>query len=285
MLSKIVIGTANFNKSYGILSNGQALSRNEIEKIVKTALENKIRIFDTAFSYGNLLEVLPAQYIEDLKIITKFSVLDDYDHLLKKIKRQNKHSNFSGYESILIHDPHCLKDINKNKLKNFLQHLKNEFNLGIGLSIYDLSELKEFESIYTPDLIQIPFNPLNQKFSSEYFLNYIQSYKIKVHARSLFLQGILLKEELPLFLEPLQSHWTKFLEKSVHFSSTLQCLLAWAQTHEWVDHWVLGLSSVKDLIDIVNESTIADFNNKMKLFEGFEGSDHPLVDPRHWKNI
>ena len=49
MQGKIVIGTANFFKEYGL--NNSNLKKFEINKIIKFCKKNNIRFIDTAFDY------------------------------------------------------------------------------------------------------------------------------------------------------------------------------------------------------------------------------------------
>ena len=121
MLNKIVIGTANFTKSYGILSNGTALAPEEINSIFSLAVNSCIDTFDTAFAYGDLFSVIKKDLkIDHMKIISKFSVLDNYQSILDLIKKATDQYNFKGYYAILLHDPQNLDKIDQKKLSSFL---------------------------------------------------------------------------------------------------------------------------------------------------------------------
>ena len=64
-----------------------------------------------------------------------------------------------------------------------------------------------------PDLVQIPYNILNQEF--EPYLEKLKSLNTEIHVRSIFLQGLLFK---PLFKIPLQLYSLKpALEKLTNF--------------------------------------------------------------------
>ena len=205
MLNKIAIGTANFVKPYGILGGGQTLSESELESIFKIANENSIHTFDTAFAYGCFLSVFKKNSgLEHSELITKFSVLDNFDDILEKIKHYN-------YYALLVHDPQNIEKIEKAKLRKFLEQLKNE-NLvcKIGVSVYDVDDLERFKEITQPELIQVPLNPLNQKFLDDKFTDYVLSNAIEVHGRSLFLQGILLLDAVPEKLKGLECVWQIF---------------------------------------------------------------------------
>ena len=59
-------------------------------------------------------------------------------------------------------------------LKQFKR--KNKFNK-IGVSLYDLNELKSILNIWKPDIIQVPLNPLNTQFLNS---NLLKKLKKKV---------------------------------------------------------------------------------------------------------
>ena len=284
MLNKIVIGTANFTKSYGILSNGTALAPEEINSIFSLAVNSCIDTFDTAFAYGDLFSVIKKDLkIDHMKIISKFSVLDNYQSILDLIKKATDQYNFKGYYAILLHDPQNLDKIDQKKLSSFLDYLReHNYAQKIGVSVYDPISIKNFNSIKIPDIIQIPLNPLNQTFINNEFLDYIKINNIEVHARSLFLQGVLLSEYLPQALVDLQPLWKKFIEVVEPYRSRLKALLSWASTQDWVHKWVIGVSSLDNLQEIINYSKNIEILDLLDRLMDFKDIKHSLTDPRNW---
>jgi hypothetical protein len=52
--------------------------------------------------------------------------------------------------------------------------------------------------------------------------------------------------------------------------------------HDWVNKWVLGVSSLNNLMDIVDGcENIKNIMVSRELKE-FKGISHPLIDPRNW---
>lgn len=287
MLDKIIIGTANFTQTYGIFSNGKPISKRAVNDIFNLATSCGINIFDTAFAYGDLFKVIKNEsIIKDIKIISKFSLLDNYQSILDTIQFIKDKYNFKGYYAILLHNPkdlHNLHKIDQKKLRTFFNNvLENNYAQKIGVSCYDLEDINQFDSIMIPDVIQIPLNPLNQKFIDNHFFNYIEANNVEVHARSLFLQGLLLSKNLPknlLDLKPLLDQFIKIMDP---YSSKLKTLLSWAISQNWVHKWVLGVNSLDNLQEIINCANnieAADFDN---LFIDFKNIQHNLIDPRNW---
>ena len=275
MLSKIGIGTANFTQNYGILSSGDAV---DVHSILKLVMENKIDTFDTAFGYGDFLSFVGEE--SNLKIITKFRVLDNYNDIFQKMKDAKEQYNFGGYYGLLIHDPQNLEKADKGELLRLFDKLRNDGLVKkIGISVYDLNDLENFRNIMEPDLIQIPLNPLNQAFINDKFIDYVRQQEIEVHARSLFLQGVLLSDKLPESLNDLEPLWRLYMEATKSYKSKLDALLLWAFTHQWVSKWILGVSCKQDLEEIIESK-----NKKISdPFSALKDMAHPMTDPRNWK--
>lgn len=284
MLTKIAIGAANFTQSYGILSDGHAINEIDLESIFEIAEARNINAYDTAFAYGDLFSLFKNKaQLKNLQITTKFSALDDYDEVLKRIKKDNEDS-CDAYYGLLIHDPQNLKKIQKNKLKKFFDEVRGEGLVKkIGVSVYDFDDLQSFKEVCNPDLVQVPLNPLNQVFLDGGFASYVEAQNIEVHGRSLFLQGILLLDELPEKLKSLEPVWRIFTEARKAYQSHLEALLTWALSQKLVDKWVLGISSPNDLLEIVKCSKNIMNNSSSFQFELLKTIKHPLSDPRNWK--
>lgn len=279
MLDNIILGTANFTQPYGILSGGNTLQKKQVLSILENACENKIGILDTALGYGNILSVLTKSYTEKFNIITKFSVLDNPDVILEKIKMYDT----SRIYGVMVHDPQNLPLVCKNSLSDLFQSFRQNYGIKrIGVSVYDMQDIENFLKISIPDIIQIPLNPFNQAFDDKDFKTYAKENDIEIHARSLFLQGVLLEETLPRSLNTLDPIWLKFREVVKLFPSCLYALLRWALQKEWVDKWVIGVASAEHLKQI--ENAIDNFDNKkVPCFDIFKNIQNPMIDPRNWK--
>lgn len=287
MLTKLAIGTANFTQKYGIFSNGHAISQKEVNSIFNLAVNFGIDTCDTAFAYGDLFSVIknnPITY--DIKIINKFSVLDNYQSILNRMQFIKDRYNFKGYYAILLHNPQELHNLNKTDQKKlsvfFDTILENSYAKKIGVSCYDLEEVKQFNSIKIPDIIQVPLNPLNQKFINNDFFNYINNHNIEIHARSLFLQGLLLTDNLPEALIDLKPLLDKFIKIISPYRSRLKTILSWASSQNWVHKWVLGVNSLDNLQEIINYSSDIETSDFSNLFIDFKNIQSNLIDPRNW---
>ena len=134
------------------------------------------------------------------QIISKISFEDLNDkNLKKKVNQKIKNilikNSINKIYAILIHDP--LLPLYEKKWKIIHTELKNIKKKGlinkIGISVYNRYELDNILKIFTPDIVQFPLNVFDQSFNDKNYLKSLKKKKIELHARSIFLQGILLR--------------------------------------------------------------------------------------------
>ena len=183
-------------------------------------------------------------------------------------------------DSILIHDPFKLDKIDILEFRSTLKFLRQEYNVGkIGVSVYDTYDIENFSRVMQPEILQIPLNPLNQNFDNDHFIQWTLNNKIEVHARSLFLQGILLTEQIPQKLLPLKRELSLIKNTLNKYPSALHGLLKWTSEKKWIQNWVIGVSSINNLREILDTCSTLEMTSDIPLFNR---SNHPLIDPRNW---
>lgn len=287
MLDKLAIGTANFGMPYGVLSDGNALSPEVVDAILNKGLKEGINTVDTAFGYGTSVEVLEKYFSEKTKInisvINKFSLKDDFNVVLSRLKQFIEHTQIESFDTLLIHDPQNISLVQPDLLRKFMEELLSKnITKKIGVSIYHLDELKQFQNIFPSSVVQCPINPFNQAFLTPEARDYFLHHNIEVHARSLFLQGVLLSETLPVSLKKLNPYFHKFkaLVKEAGLSALI-FLLAWANQCTIIRKWIFGLSSLNDFKEIIEGATCVP-NYLPFDFSSFINVQAPLIDPRNW---
>ena len=70
----------------------------------------------------------------------------------------------------------------------------------IGISIYEFSMFEKINKNFRIDMIQIPLNILDRRINLKKISKIAKKEKIELHVRSIFLQGILLKEKIKFHL-------------------------------------------------------------------------------------
>ena len=287
MINKIIIGTANFIKGYGVLSNHQSISKSEIANISKILIREIVCTFDTALSYGDVLSILPREIVAKAKIICKFSVQDNFDEVYSQFRKKLEIYDLKNYVGILVHDIDVLDLGKKNELREFIKLLKEEkISEKVGVSVYTEDEVRRFNQIMTPEIIQVPLSPINQTFNTKKFINFVKKHSIEVHARSLFFQGLLFLESLPDDLNHLKLPWEKYVALANKYDiSKIELLLAWANSLKWIDHWVLGIFSARDLQEIIQSAAKAKDNYIPNAFITLEQESCTLLGSKDWKVV
>jgi len=285
-LSKVVIGTANFENIYGIRK--KRVKKNNIRNILNYARKINIKYIDTASNYGLSEKVLGNTIKNDFEIISKFSKINfelssvkaQIEKILKNSLLHLRRKSIYGY---LVHEANDLISENGKKIVKALINLKKRGKIKkIGVSVYTTTELNKILKIFKPDIIQIPINILNQQFIKKNYLRKIQKLGIEIHARSLFFQGLLLKNNYKFLPKK-----NKLRKKIEHLDSVckkysipkLMLLIKFVAQIPEVNKIVVGIDSTNQLKKIINA------NNGSKLavnFSRYSVTEKEILDPRLW---
>ncbi len=207
------LGTVQFGIPYGITNIRGQVEKDEVRLILQEATRVGLRYLDTAQSYGRSEEILGQNLDPDhsFRVVTKTlplkkkciglsDILEVREAFLKSLKRLRQPS----VEILLVHHAEDLMAEGSEKLWVMLESLRDEgFCKKIGTSLYDPVELTFLLARFPLQVIQIPLNLLDQRFLEH--LDRVNERGIEVHARSLFLQGLLLAEtgKLNSYFNPL----------------------------------------------------------------------------------
>lgn len=225
-MMKLALGTVQFGLDYGISNKQGQVDKNQVADIVELAMSLGIDTLDCAGVYGNSEQVLGELFQQHrlkhpVNIISKIPALrheevainDYFNHSLKQLK-------LDKIEALLFHHADNLIDHpRKDHLFQQLQTLKTQKKVNrIGVSVYSPEQLMTIARQYPIDIAQVPMNVFDQRFSSNEVLRFCQQKNIKLHVRSLFLQGLLLLEasELPNYFLPYQDKLRDFTDLAKH---------------------------------------------------------------------
>ena len=93
----------------------------------------------------------------------------------------------------MVHNANDLLKPCAEKLYDHLKELKQAEKIEkIGVSVYEYSQLQSVLDNFDIDLVQLPFNILDRRMIDSGMLGKLCRSNIEVHARSVFLQGLLL---------------------------------------------------------------------------------------------
>lgn len=287
--SKIGLGTAQWGMDYGV-SNKQGQTRpEEVRRILRFARAAGIQLLDTAPLYGDSELVLGQESLSSFRVITKTPRLDGTmngtrasDYLDRTLDLSLNNLRLGSVYGLLIHNADDILSPNGQRLINALEHFKSHGRVSkIGISIYDSNQIKKALDLFRPDIVQLPINVLDQRLIQDGTVARLSRLGIEVHARSTFLQGLLLMNanKVPSYFGPwvpLLSSWHRFCVD--HSTSPLHAALGFVCGLKDVSHVVVGVQDQKQLIEILDESNALEDVD----FTQFASADPEILNPSLW---
>ena len=294
-ISRIGIGTANFGMSYGIKKI--KVNKRKINKILNFASKKGINFIDTARIYGDA-EKIVGNY--NYKIFTKldtFNNINNYnklsDNVLKKevsvsINKSLKYLKRASLDVVLLHEwkQYYYK---KGLIWKELLKFKNKGKIiELGVSVDNCNEAIEALNEEKIKHLHIPFNILDYRWNSLKFQKLLKRRPdVKIYARSIFLQGLLLSEK------KFWPNWVnsnkilmkiKHLRRSLNLKSNLELCLRYVLSINWISHIILGVENEKQLKNILKISSKPIITDKMiyKINNTFVDIPSRLIQPYKW---
>ncbi len=282
-MSKIALGTVQFGLDYGISNVSGQVSFKEVEKILKLAKESSIETLDTSSGYGNSEKVLGSVGVNDFKIVTKTAPLHlGVENVLGAFHQSLKDLNVTNVEGLLIHNIEDIKYKEFDTLYKALEKLKQDKLINkIGFSTYTPNQVDFLLENFDFDLIQVPFNIFDTRLVNGGQLQSLKNKKIETHARSVFLQGLLLT--LPNKRPKFFSKWSNLFKKwdlwlKSNNISGLEAALNFALSENLLDKIVIGVDSSAHLIEVISASKICTQDAPKNL----NTIDEILLNPSFW---
>jgi aryl-alcohol dehydrogenase-like predicted oxidoreductase len=289
IISKIALGAAQFGVSYGISNTSGQISLSEGRKIIDLARSASIHTIDTAIAYGNSEAKLGELDVSEWQVITKLpeapvSGKAVAEWVQTQISNSLERLQIKSAHGLLLHRP---AQLNGPDGKALYQALVAERGRGrvskIGISIYEPVELDQIPPSMKFDIVQAPFSVLDTRMTRSGWAAKLQDSGCEFHARSIFLQGLLLMPQLarPAYFarwNTLWNNWEKWLQDTG--LSPLQACVRYALRAPGIDKVVLGVDSAKQLSDIL---AAADGDTSL-IPNHLCTEDTALLNPALWKH-
>lgn len=280
MPSKIILGTANFGQNYGI--SKKKVNLRSAKVVCSYAIENKIKYLDTATSYKNSNKIIK-NLNKKIEVITKVLPCKkwiNFDYCLNEMNKIYLDLGNKKINTLLFHDENFLfKKEGYQVYLNLIKLKKKKLFKNIGVSIYNFYNLNYLIKKYSFDIIQCPFNIFDQRLIETNWLSKLKNRGIKIHVRSIFLQGLLLNKNLN---NNISKKWKKDLTYFNEFANknniNLIDLCMTFVTSYNLNGYVIGIENLKNLKKIIFFKKVKKFNFKM-----FSNNNKKLIDPRKWK--
>jgi aryl-alcohol dehydrogenase-like predicted oxidoreductase len=286
MPSRLALGTAQFGMSYGITNRSGQVRADEAGEILRAACEAGIDTLDTAIAYGESEHLLGCIGVKDWRVITKIGeppVDHDSGWVRSAVLASLQRLRIERLGGLLLHRPETLHGERGRQLWSELTALRDEGVIEkIGVSIYDPDELAPIAAEYPLDLVQAPFNILDRRLFTSGWLERLKAAGSEVHARSIYLQGLLLlePEALPVRFDawrPLWRRWHGWLA-SRGFTPLEGCI-GFALAQPLIDCIVIGTENAMQLRQAVAAANtlILDFPDDLV------STDLDLISPVRWR--
>lgn len=289
---KLGLGTVQFGLDYGVTNKSGIPDSDEVFSIIEYADSKGINCIDTASLYGESEKVLGTCLGDgNFKIITKSPKFisdcitnKDIDLLNESFNKSCSNLKRNKIYGLLIHNPEdLLKKGGERIYEKLVEYkIKNKVSK-IGFSAYNSINTNEIIDRYNIDLVQIPVNIFNQKMINDGTLHNLKEKNIEVHARSIFLQGVLLIEpnQMPQKLLKLKKSVEKYREILKQNNITpLQASIGFIKKIKEIDVAIIGVLSKEQLEDIINayyfKCEDISFLSELSL------DDSKLINPANW---
>ena len=301
--SIITLGTAQLGLKYGIANKSGMPESKETMTLIHSAIEHGVNWVDTARAYGlseqRVGEALSGGWLSRTRVVTKLDPLSDLpddasvlciENLVHKslLTSQNslgmKHLDVVLLHRWMHHDSHqgqIWEILNQQKTLGLIKEL--------GASIYKPAEAIEALSDKDVTHLQIPFNLLDHRWQDTEFQNALSNRPdVRIHARSVFLQGLLISDP------DIWPEWDDNAADRVNLIDQLvgefgrknraDLCMAFVLSHDWVDSIVIGVETSQQLQDNMMTACESPLTSKERKKVIASLSDVPdrLLDPSQW---
>ena len=288
---KFILGTAQFSENYGLFGK-KKLKKKDIFNILNLLKQKKINRLDNSSDYkGSEIKIKNFKE-KKWKISTKIKfhqkdlVINNKDHLkkiiLKKINLSKKKLGIRKFEILLINNYEIFKPSLKKNIYEVLTNLKKrKFFDKFGYSIYNFKKLEKTISNFCPDVIQCPYNVFDLRLNNKKLQKIIKKNNIKIHARSVFLQGLLLcnLKYIPKKFEKWESlflKWEHWINKS-NIYKLYECI-SYVLYNNCIDKIIVGVKDLEELKQILRLRKL----KKIKPPKFYSKSKDILINPSKW---
>jgi aryl-alcohol dehydrogenase-like predicted oxidoreductase len=264
--AELVIGSVQLGLPYGIANRSGKPERDVALRLVRQAADSGIGQFDTARAYGDAEERLGEALSgrRAVQTITKLSPLSDLPPDADRgvvraavdasIEGSLKALRLTYLPCLLLHRAAHLTAFRGAVWERLIEHLEQGTVRSLGVSVQSPAEA--LQSLAHADVrhIQLPFNLLDWRWHEAGVLTALAARPaVTVHARSVFLQGLLAANDAALWprIPGVDPHailsWLRETALAIGRESTADLALAFARGQSWIDGVVVGMETLDQL--------------------------------------
>ena len=291
---KLVLGTVQFGVPYGIGNRVVQTPLAEVENILRTASGVGISLVDTAVAYGTSEAVL-GQILAATGNTTEFSTVSKVAplshtadpagtvcNLPSTVEKSLERLRQNQLYGLLVHrasdlygqyGPAFIAALHEVKAQGLAER--------IGFSAYNSREIDRVLAVFKPDLVQVPISILDQRLIKSGHLSLLKRMHVEIHARSVFLKGLLLMDpaQLSHFFAPIRRHLEALRVEITEAGITApESALGFVRGQPNVDAVVIGVNTA----DQLRECVAAWERRSMLDLSGYALDEDRFVNPALW---
>jgi aryl-alcohol dehydrogenase-like predicted oxidoreductase len=296
MTPQLCLGTAQFGLSYGITNTAGQVTEDEVAQLLIQAQEVGVSYLDTAQAYGNAEMVLGRQLSAShcFKIISKLPAQpqpvfsgQDSGTWEQTFFASCQLLGVQELDALLLHAPADLRKPGGDHLETWLLSLRERGLVQrLGVSIYAAEDLEGVNPGLL-DLVQLPLSLLDQRLLKDGTLARLRASGTAIHARSLFLQGLLLTPGAqwpPWVSTEMRAHQLALEALALERGCQLIDLaLGFARDQDDLEAVVIGVCSRHELAEL-SEAWLATSPLPRIEWRSWALDDQIILDPRRWPN-
>lgn len=292
---KLCLGTVQFGMDYG-LAKTKAMKIDEAVKCISFAVQNGVTAIDTSPAYG-YAESIVGEYIKTSDIARDNIYISD-----KLYPALPDNLNSEEYEKEINNRINeSLEKLNTDYIDAYIYHtseyaLNNELLKAL-FSVKEKGKAKKIGvSVYTPeealaccydeyaDFLQLPYSVFDRRMKVAGVFGFPE--KMTIHARSVFVQGLLFmpENELPYFLSDAKSAVTRYHELCKEYCVSESALaMGYVKQNAAISAIVFGAVSeeqIKSNIDAFNTNMSKELLDKAE--KEFHCLDEAIYLPTLW---
>ncbi len=290
--TRLALGTVQFGLPYGVANTQGQVNPEQAEVMLGAARDTGIDTLDTAIAYGEAEELLGRIGVTGFRIISKIPALlepvgavDDW--IVDQVEASLERLHVPRLGGLMLHAPDDLLGSHGPAIARGLQRAKDAgLTERIGLSVYSPEQLAKLIDRLPLEIVQIPANVFDRRFAETGWLDRLAMNGVEVHARSAFLQGLLLmqSERVPSKFAPYRTlidRWHAWLADQAAGMSPVQACLAHVASYAGISRLVVGADSLEQLQDIIEAVSIA----PLRAPESLASPATPLINPAQWNTL
>jgi aryl-alcohol dehydrogenase-like predicted oxidoreductase len=292
---KLALGTVQLGQAYGIANRIGQPDKQKAAKILKYAVEYGVTTFDTAPGYGQSEEVigsfLKQEMVESLNIITKIPSMQEnnIEDIENSIRASQKKLGIEKLYGVLFHDANVLDKLTKED-SEWIDRLKAKYRVNkMGISVYSPEHVKRVLELGIFDIIQVPMNVFDARLINNGLLKDLNSAKIEIHVRSVYLQGLLFLEErdlLPSLIEALP-YLKRLKEIAAREKLTISELaFLFIRDNFYVDKMIVGCESLEQLKENIRINELPKLSSSImdEMNISFRDIPEKIINPSKWRD-